>query len=71
MRRLGFGSKMAISIAMATLLKVPSLKFMGVLQPEPMHIFLPNFQVMFDPRGSRDDKVLGICSNGGCHGNAF
>ena len=31
---------------------------MGLPQPKPMHRFLPNFQGMFTPRGSRADKVL-------------
>ena len=64
-----FWAYLAMAVAIATLFKIFSfLKFVGVIQPDPMHIFSPNFQVMFDPRGSRDDKVLGICSNGGCHG---
>ena len=36
------------------------LKFMEVVQPEPDHIFSPNYKDMFNPRGSRDYKVLGI-----------
>ena len=53
----------AMAVAMATLLKNFSfLKFVGVIQPDPMHIFSPNVQVMFDPRGTRDDEDLGnIC----------
>ena len=43
---------------------------MGLVQPEPMHISSPNFHGLFDPRGSRDDEVLGISSNHCCHDNA-
>ena len=67
-----FWAYLAMAVAMATLFRnFLFLKFVGVIQPDPMHILSSNFQVMFDPKGSRDDKVLGICSNGGCHGNTF
>ena len=35
------------------------IKLVGVPQPQPLHRFLPNFQGMFTPRGSRAGKVLG------------
>ena len=43
-----------ITFAMATLLKIfQILKFVFVPQIKPLHGFLPNFQGMFIPRGSR------------------
>ena len=35
------------------ILDLRMLKFVGVLQPKPLHGFLPNFQDMFTPKGSR------------------
>ena len=38
---------------------VAGVKFVGVPQPKPMHGFLPNFQDMLTPVGSRADQVFG------------
>ena len=34
---------------------VAGIKLVGVPQPKPLYEFLPNFQDMFTPRGSRAD----------------
>ena len=34
---------------------VAGIKLVGVPQPKPIHEFLPNFQNLFIPRGSRSD----------------
>ena len=47
------------------------LKFVGVSQPKPMHGFLPNFQDILTPRGSRGDYNLGVSGNNCCHDNAL
>ena len=56
---------------MTTLLNFRVLKSVGVPQPKNMHRFLPNFQAVCTPRGSRGGKVLGVSDNNCCRGNTL
>ena len=44
-----------MALALAALLKVFGLKNCGIPQPKPKDRFSRNFQVMFNPRGSKTD----------------